>query len=118
MTIGMSGKSTPTSSIGVGSPYFTPIPPPPPLPPPIPLCPVRNSTGSRASAHPPHGGVAQGRLVRLDAPTRVLEMNVEVDGRQLVDVEPFRVLVLQAGAPALRPAPARPPRSGAPPTGP
>ena len=50
MTIGMSGKSTATSSIGIGWPYFERMPPPPRMPVPMPLWPVWKSTGSFASA--------------------------------------------------------------------
>ena len=45
MMIGISGKSTATSSIGIGWPYFRRTPPPPGMPVPMPLCPVWNSTG-------------------------------------------------------------------------
>ena len=51
MMIGSSGKSTATSSIGIGLPYFRRMPPPPGMPVPMPLCPVWKSTGSRASAN-------------------------------------------------------------------
>src|SRR4030095_7968008 len=49
MMIGISGKSTATSSIGIGCPYFSLIPAPPRPPVPIPLWPVWNRTGSRAA---------------------------------------------------------------------
>ena len=39
MMIGMSGKSTATSSIGIGWPYFSRMPPPPGMPVPMPLWP-------------------------------------------------------------------------------
>ena len=42
----MSGKSTATSSIGIGLPYFSRMPPPPGMPVPMPLWPVWKSTGS------------------------------------------------------------------------
>ena len=51
MMIGISGKSTATSSIGIGWPYFRRTPPPPGMPVPMPLCPVWKSTGSFASAN-------------------------------------------------------------------
>ena len=52
----MSGKSTATSSIGIGCPYFRRMPPPPRMPVPMPLCPVWKSTGSRASANTSYNG--------------------------------------------------------------
>ena len=51
MMIGISGKSTATSSIGIGWPYFRRMPPPPGMPVPMPLWPVWKSTGSFASAN-------------------------------------------------------------------
>ncbi len=59
-TIGMSGKSTATSSIGSGLPYFRRMPPPPRMPVPIPLCPVWKMTGRRASAKTSYSGYAIG----------------------------------------------------------
>ena len=40
MMMGMEGKSTATSSMGMGCPYFRCTPPPPGIPVPMPLCPV------------------------------------------------------------------------------
>ena len=42
----MSGKSTATSSISIGSPYFSRIPPPPRMPVPMPEWPVWKIAGS------------------------------------------------------------------------
>src|SRR5438445_13597399 len=39
MMIGIAGKSTATSSMGNGLPYFRRMPPPPGIPVPMPLCP-------------------------------------------------------------------------------
>src|ERR1700684_1682314 len=51
--MGMSGKSTATSSINIGLEYFRRIPAPPGMPEPTPVCPVWNSAGTRASASAP-----------------------------------------------------------------
>ncbi len=50
ITIGKSGKSTATSSMSIGLPYFKRTPPPPRIPVPIPLWPVWKITGSRAAS--------------------------------------------------------------------
>ena len=49
-TIGMSGKSTATSSTYIGFEYLSLMPPPARCPMPIPLCPVWKSAGRPASA--------------------------------------------------------------------
>src|ERR1700687_6296777 len=56
--MGISGKSTATSSIGIGWPYLSLTPPPPGMPVPIPLCPVWNKTGRRAAANTAESGDA------------------------------------------------------------
>src|SRR2546425_595605 len=54
--IGISGKSTATSSSSMGCEYLSRTPPPPRVAAPTPVCPVWNSAGSLASAIASYSG--------------------------------------------------------------